>query len=98
MSWNVNMTGRPEKIVEALRAEAEKMGSPGSQSREEYEAALPHLVGLVEQNIAGVPSNPEYPKMISINASGHGSKGKDGVWTDRNCSVSISFNYTRFLV
>jgi hypothetical protein len=95
MSWNVNFTGRAEKVVEALKAEAEKLTG---QSGEEYRDALPHLVGLVEQNLAaGAAPNPEYPKMVVVQASGHGSK-KDGVWVDRNCSVSVGFNYTRVLL
>lgn len=94
MSWNINFTGKAEKVVEAMKAEAEKLSG---QSREEYESALPHLVGLVEQNVA-VGGNPEYPKMIVIQASGHGSKNKDGAWTERNCTVTLGFNYTKVLV
>jgi len=95
MSWSVNFLGRPEKVVEALKTHAEKSGLTG-QSREEYEAAMPHLVGLVEQNVCAGGS-PEYPKMVKLVANGHGSK-KDGEWTERNCSVALSYEYTKVLV
>jgi hypothetical protein len=91
------MIGLPDKVIDGLKKHADDTGLSG-QSREEFEAALPHLIGLVEQNIvAGVPANPQYPKLIKINASGHGSK-KDGAWTERNCSASVEYSYTKILI
>lgn len=47
MSWSVTFIGKSDKVVEALQKNLEKLHSP---TKEEYEAALPHMVELVSQN------------------------------------------------
>jgi hypothetical protein len=44
MSWSVGFIGKPEKIAEALNAEANKLSG---QSKKEFERALPHMTALV---------------------------------------------------
>lgn len=75
MSWSINFIGNPEKLVSALEEYSTKIDG---KSKEEYDAALPHMVGLVKQNY-----NKAYPPVLRINASGHG-------YTDyNNCMVEI---------
>jgi len=60
MSWSIHFIGKPEKVVEALEAHVEKTGISGA-SKEEYEKALPNMVGLVKQNFgSSSPSQQEY--------------------------------------
>jgi hypothetical protein len=93
MSWNVSMMGRPEKVVTALEEYAAALSG---LSKEEYESALPHLVGLVKQNVAP-PEQTEYPLLVTVNASGHGTT-EDGATVSRSCSVEIRYSYTKVLV
>jgi hypothetical protein len=46
MSWGVNFIGTPDNVVKALEAHEEKV----KQSRIEYDAAKPYLIGLVREN------------------------------------------------
>ena len=62
MSWSVNKTGTPDEVVAYLKEQSNILYG---QSKEEYDAALPHLIAIVEQNLGG---------SISLNAYGHGSK------------------------
>jgi len=81
MSWSVQFIGKPEKVAEALNAESVKMSG---ESKKEYDSALPHLVGLVNENFGT-------PYLIKIAASGHGT-----VYTnrsDRQLTASIELIY-----
>ncbi len=96
MSWSVTMMGTPPKVAEALREYANTLTG---QSREEYEAAMPHLVALVEQNASPAnPHAPGYQRLVHLQAGGHGSRDKDGNWVERNCAVTLSNSFTKLLV
>lgn len=75
MSWSLIYIGTPENVSKALKENSEKLTD---KSKEEYDLALPHMVGLVEQNYSGT-----YPLILKIEASGHGYNGAN------NCQVSI---------
>ena len=87
MSWSVNESGTPEQVAEKLTKHAD--GLTG-QSRVEYDAALPFLVGLVRQTYTtpeGVANN--YPvKNVRIVAFGSGAT-RDGAEQCRDCQVKI---------
>ncbi len=87
MSWNVSFTGTPGKIVEALQAESARLTGP---SKEEFDAALPHLAGLVAQNV----SDP--PGMLELDASGHATF-KDGHKVNSTCAVKLAGFYRNLL-
>jgi hypothetical protein len=79
MSWLIYAKGTPEEVVETL----EKQGAfykEGDQSGEEFNAALPHIIALVKENIGGV---------INLSAWGHGAKDVEGKFYDKNCQVNI---------
>lgn len=77
MSWSISAKGTPEEVIQALEKQSTVLGD---QSKEEYDSALPHLIGLVKENIGGT---------ISISAYGHGSKNPDGSFSEKNCQVDI---------
>jgi hypothetical protein len=81
MSWSASFIGNPEKVVEALNKQSE--GLTGN-SKTEFDAALPNLIGLINQNFH---SNPDYKPVLKIEANGHGNDG------ERNCSVKIERIY-----
>jgi hypothetical protein len=78
MSWSINKSGTVEEVVMALKEQSEYLSD---QSKEEYDAALPHMIALVEQNIIGT---------VNLFACGHGVKDSEGNFVDRSCSVSIA--------
>lgn len=80
MSWSVFFIGTPEKVVNALEKHAE--GHQGT-TKEEYDAALPHLIGLINQNYNKDADNV----IIKIDANG------SGYANTRTCNVSISHMY-----
>ena len=66
MSWNVTFIGKTENIVKALEAQSAKFEG---LTKVEFDAALPHLVGLVNENWSkGETGNP----VMKITAAGHG--------------------------
>lgn len=77
MSWSIQTTGTAEEVVRQLEEQSKILTD---QSKEEYDAALPHMIALVEQNIGGI---------INLSASGHGFKNMEGTFTDRICTVNI---------
>jgi len=81
MSWSISFIGKPEKVVEALTAQSAQLSG---ESKKEYDSALPHLVGLVNENF-GTP----YP--VKLAASGHGTIYTDR--SDRQLSASIEIVY-----
>lgn len=80
MSWSINLIGNPDNIVKALEAQSPKLTG---NSKTEYDAALPHLVGLVQQNF-----NKSAPPIIKLSANGHGYSVNDEAQYN-NCNVSI---------
>jgi hypothetical protein len=77
MSWSINKTGTPEEVVKAIE---EHSNTISDQSKEEFDAALPHLIALVKENVGG---------SVDISASGHGVKNADGTFSDKNCQVTL---------
>lgn len=77
MSWSVTLIGKTENIVAALKAHSEAMAG---LSKVEFDAALPHLCGLVEQNF-----NTDGSPVMQLQASGHGHDNY------RQCTVTLSF-------
>jgi hypothetical protein len=78
MSWNVDKTGTPEEVVKALE---EQSNTLTDQSKEEYDAVLPHLVALIKENVGG---------HVGLSAWGCGVKNPDGSYADKNCQVTLS--------
>lgn len=84
MSWSICFIGSPESIVGAMQKESENKNITG-QSKIEYNAALPYLVGLVRENFN---TNPDVKVALKITASGYGY-AQDGKDIYRTCSVTI---------
>jgi predicted ATPase len=78
MSWSINFIGSPENVSKALELNSANLTG---QSKSEYDAALPHLKALVEQNV-----NNNYPITVRIDANGHGD-------TTGNNSVNVNIGY-----
>lgn len=76
MSWSINFIGKPEKISEALKAHSDTITGP---SKEEYDAALPHIDAIVNQNYGSTYS---VVLKVDANGSGHGDY--------RSCNISIT--------
>lgn len=72
MSWSVTFIGKPENVSNALKANSELLSG---YSKEEFDAALPHLDALVSQNFN---ADEKYPPVIKLVASGHGQKDTYG--------------------
>ena len=89
MSWSFNGTGKPAAIKGALDKYGERLSG---MSKEEFDAAKPHLAALVDQNT--VPNDTG--EMLTLNASGHATK-TDGVITYSNCSVKIERTYVHLV-
>ena len=83
MSWQVQFIGSPENVAKALEAESLRLSD---QSKEEFDAALPHMVGLVKENFS--PS----PIMVKLTALGHGYS-VDGEAKDRLFSITLERMY-----
>lgn len=64
MSWSIDLIGNQHAIVYELVA---KSGPMAGDSKVEYDAALPHIIGLVEQNWS-----MDYPCVLRVTANGHG--------------------------
>ena len=83
MSWSITFIGSPENVSKALHAQSEKMEG---QSKKEYDSALPHMVGIVNENFGS--DDP----IVKITAAGHGY-ASDGEQKQRNCTVSVERIY-----
>lgn len=75
MSWSANYIGNPLNIVEALKKQSESISG---KSKEELDAALPHIADLLKQNY-----NKNAEPVLRLSASGHGHDGYN------TCSVNI---------
>lgn len=91
MSWSVSVIGKPDRVCAALAAKAAQMSG---QSREEFEAALPHILGIVGENFAA--EAPYEPPTIKVDASGSGSASA-GRQIQRNCRVTVEPLYTELV-
>ncbi len=87
MSWSIAFIGKPDKVAEAIEAEANKLTGA---SKDEYESAKPHLIALVKQNF--VRHNGSHEAMLHVKANGSGSSTTDGP-IERSCQVSIQSIY-----
>lgn len=86
MSWNITFIGKPENVVKALEEQSTKFSG---YSKVEYDAALPHLVGLVKENF----NNNGIDIVVKVDASGHGYAGTDGIDQYRQCKSSVEQLY-----
>lgn len=77
MSWSINFIGSPENIIRALKEKSEQLSG---LSKEEYDAALPHMEALVNQNY----SKNEL-MYLKIDANGSGFENQY-----RGCNISIT--------
>lgn len=76
MSWSVSFIGKAENVAKALKENSNKLSG---LSKTEYDDALPHFIGLVEQNFQKTADSP----LIQITAAGHGHDNY------RQCTCSI---------
>jgi hypothetical protein len=86
MSWSKTVIGKPENVAAALEAHSETLGGA---SKIEYDQALPHMVGLVKQNIG---SN----MVVKVTASGHGYV-ENGVIKNNQCSFNLEMFYAELV-
>ena len=61
MSWSLSIIGKPEKVAEELDRQSAIFTG---QSKEEFDAALPHLKVLVLQNVGD-------NLIVQLSANGH---------------------------
>ena len=83
MSWSISYIGKPSAVAKAL--DAYMADAQPSQSKDEYDAAKPHLLALVNENVG--------QNMVTISANGHATfTDVDGVKTKTYgyCTVSLS--------
>jgi hypothetical protein len=94
MSWSVSAKGSPDEVVAAIGKYGEHFTVP-SQSKDEFEAAKPHLIALVRQTyITPEGEGAGYPKpVIQFTAYGSGAT-RDGKELSRDCSVDIKRTYS----
>jgi hypothetical protein len=91
MTWIVNAVGKPENVISYLKAQTESFSG---NSLAEYKDALPHLIGLVEQNFRK-DAPADMVGMIKLEASGTGLVEKHNDYPGpplpirRTCSVRI---------
>lgn len=85
MSWSITAEGRPAEVVEKLQAYG---ASLTGQSKVEFDDALPHLVGLVNQNHVAADVTDMVLPHLRIAAYGSGStRGAKEVC--RSCAVDL---------
>ena len=78
MSWSVITKGTAEEVVKHLEDQSNMLDG---QSKEEFDAALPHLIALVKENTPGT---------VNLAAFGHGVKDGEGKYYDKSCTVNIT--------
>jgi hypothetical protein len=89
MSWSFTHEGTPEEVAAALDAQSERLSG---QSKDEFDAALPHLKGLVAENFRSEPYRERYKvnaPIVNLSANGSGL-AVDGEQQERSCQVTLS--------
>lgn len=89
MSWSINFTGKPEKFAEYMDKESERNSG---NSKEELDAAKPHLVALVLENFKDASYPHGGTPLVKVKACGSGTTNRiDGQikQVQRSCEVSI---------
>ncbi len=91
MSWSIAMIGTAAGIEKALN---ERSAKETGQCKVEFDAALPHLLGLVKENF----NNQEggQAPLIEVEASGSGYC-KDGNQVQRSCTAKVTAKYGTFV-
>jgi hypothetical protein len=92
MSWSLNLIGRPAAIARAIEEMSAKLDG---QSKVEFDAAKPHLAGLVGQNFVK-PGEGQIEPVMQLNASGSGYVS-GGVQQYRSCAVELKSLYGRLV-
>jgi hypothetical protein len=87
MSWSLMFIGNPENIVKALEEHSEKLNGA---SKTEFDSALPHIVGIVQQNFNKAEGGTA--PVLKVSASGHGYFSNEGP-VNSSCQVSIESFY-----
>jgi hypothetical protein len=90
MSWSVSLLGTADRIAETLETYGVNMLG---QSKVEYEAAKPHLIGLVKQNFV----SQGQATLLDLEASGSGSVDAEGHVTTRSCTVKMTPQYKKLV-
>lgn len=75
MSWSAHFMGTPDKIVEALTKQSQNLTS---NSKIEFDAALPHMIGLIQQN-----KGKDKPPLLEFSGNGSAWDGQS------SCTISI---------
>lgn len=85
MSWSITTEGKPEEVVAKLN---EYSGSLTGGSKDEFDAAMPHIVGLVNENRK--KEGTQHTGPVKVRVSGFGSRSTtDGVEQTQSCSVKV---------
>jgi hypothetical protein len=95
MSWSISLIGKADKIKEKLKAKLEAISKDSKDAcRVEFEAALPHLLGLIEQNYVTEDGRNRgcQDSILHLEASGSGI-GIDGVPLQRSVRVNLVSSY-----
>lgn len=80
MSWSLVWVGTPDKIVEALEKESDRLTG---MSKEEFDKVKPSLVNLVQQNY-----DKTVTPALKLSANGHGYI-ENGEPKYSTCNVSL---------
>lgn len=90
MSWSFSAIGTPQKIIDAIQEESNRLTD---QSKVEFDDAMPHLKGLVAENFSNAPASV----LLNIFANGSGSPA-NGQQIQRSCCVKIERMYAKLLI
>jgi hypothetical protein len=83
MSYSVGFLGTPEEVVKQLDGQSSILSG---ESKEEYDAVLPSLIGLVKQN------SDEPNRKVRITASGHAYTNQEGKKVSQ-CLAQVELAY-----
>lgn len=93
MSRSVSASGTPDEVVAAIEKYGKTFTAP-SLSKDEFEAARPHLIALVKENHVSDEGIKSGWSSIHPELSAYGSGSTRGdVELSRECSVSIKRFY-----
>ncbi len=91
MSWSIAVIGTMSAILAAIEQEAAKQSG---QCKAEFDAAKPHLIGLVSQNFNNKPGVSAPILHLEASGSGYTSGGKEHY---RQCSASVKYLSARLV-